>query len=419
MIFLNKFLDSCSKKKLFILIVGLFVVVFVLQQWLFVERSIGNSYFKYKNITLVLLHLLSSEMEMDSADLYLWDEKAFSLVRKYSLSPTVASRLYAYLVTAEKDAAELSYELKGGYYGTFDSVAGRLLCRIFPYDCPFIKAGMTEDLYSKELAEIVVQMVDKRIAIDGGEENIYPQNTISHPKHGYYDRPEGETYWDAVNPVSPEAGLWKTWLISDVSEFRAPPPPIYGSAEDFKEVTKVKNALVNLTDKEAEAVQYWAMGPGTETPAGLWLKKLTHLAKGEPNISLPYLLEVRGTLMQSIADACIVVWDTKYTDWTKRPYMRDLEIQTLRTSKITPYVPTPNFPSYISGHSTMSATAATILSFFFPEHKSYFFSEAEEAMHSRLWGGIHFDIDDLTGFGIGEKIGHVILSKKSGGLLGD
>ncbi|MEO7319682.1 MAG: vanadium-dependent haloperoxidase [Chthoniobacteraceae bacterium] len=96
---------------------------------------------------------------------------------------------------------------------------------------------------------------------------------------------------------------------------------------------------------------------------------------------------------------------------------------------------TPAFPGYISGHSTFSRSAAEVLtaitgSPFFPggvgTHSApagttltfengpsqtvelqwgTYLDAADQAGLSRLWGGIHVSVDDLTGRGVGSQCG--------------
>jgi hypothetical protein len=100
---------------------------------------------------------------------------------------------------------------------------------------------------------------------------------------------------------------------------------------------------------------------------------------------------------------------------------------------------TPAFPAFISGHSTFSRAAATVLagltgSEYFPggfgsysfepgylffekgpsapvslEWATYF-DAADQAGQSRLWGGIHITFDDLAGRRAGALIGQSALS---------
>jgi len=61
-------------------------------------------------------------------------------------------------------------------------------------------------------------------------------------------------------------------------------------------------------------------------------------------------------------DAGICCWKAKYDYWYPRPIQADPTIKTA--------FPTPNFPSYTSGHSDFSAAAGGVLSYIFPKEKS-------------------------------------------------
>jgi membrane-associated phospholipid phosphatase len=66
---------------------------------------------------------------------------------------------------------------------------------------------------------------------------------------------------------------------------------------------------------------------------------------------------------------------------------------------------TPNFPAYTSGHSTFSSAAAEVLSYFFTSEATQFRKWAEEAAMSRVYGGIHYRFDAITGLSQGKKVG--------------
>ena len=95
---------------------------------------------------------------------------------------------------------------------------------------------------------------------------------------------------------------------------------------------------------------------------------------------------------------------------------------------IRPFLQTPPFPEYPSGHSTVSSTAAVILTHFIGENFAYvdtvetrfgiearpftsFHQAAEEASISRLYGGIHFMDGITSGQSQGKQLGNHILKK--------
>jgi hypothetical protein len=94
-----------------------------------------------------------------------------------------------------------------------------------------------------------------------------------------------------------------------------------------------------------------------------------------------------------------------------------------------PFLQTPPFPEYPSGHSSITASASTVLahlygaSFAFQDtsdlryigmqrHFNSFQEAAAEASVSRLYGGIHYRIGVEEGARQGKKVGAHMLSKE-------
>jgi hypothetical protein len=64
----------------------------------------------------------------------------------------------------------------------------------------------------------------------------------------------------------------------------------------------------------------------------------------------------------------------------------------------------PNFPAYVSGHSTFSGAAAEILAYLVPTKQQQFRDMADEASLSRLYGAIHYKSDCTVGLTVGKKV---------------
>ena len=111
------------------------------------------------------------------------------------------------------------------------------------------------------------------------------------------------------------------------------------------------------------------------------------------------------------ADAFICVWDAKYAYWSPRPITA---IRREIDPSWSPLIATPPFPSYISGHSGTSGAAATVLSAFFPGDAAQLNAWAREAALSRLYGGIHFPIDNEVGLALGTSVGETALAAWAG-----
>jgi hypothetical protein len=95
-------------------------------------------------------------------------------------------------------------------------------------------------------------------------------------------------------------------------------------------------------------------------------------------------------------DAGICCWKAKYDYWYLRPIQADPTIKTA--------FPTPNFPSYTSGHSDFSAAAGGVLSYIFPKENSELQAKDQQASMSRLYAGIHYRFDCDQGVKVGSAV---------------
>src|SRR4029453_5055423 len=72
--------------------------------------------------------------------------------------------------------------------------------------------------------------------------------------------------------------------------------------------------------------------------------------------------------------------------------------------------PVPNFPSYPSNHSTFSATRSEVLAYLFPAHADFIRAAGKEAGDSRIWAGIHFQMEKLGGAQLGKSVAQIFTS---------
>ncbi len=213
----------------------------------------------------------------------------------------------------------------------------------------------------------------------------------------------GETPWKSLDvparpPMLPLFGKVKSFLMTPemVVASRPVPPPSTKSEQFAKELAEVKSYGKNATRKNMQIVTFWADGVGTYTPPGHW-----NAIASESFVALNYS-EVRwarnlALLNIAMMDAAISCWDAKYTYFNPRPSQVDPSIKTLTG--------TPNFPSYVSGHSTFSGAASVILSHLVPVKAQSFVAMAKEASDSRMFGCIHYRSDCEKGLELGEKVG--------------
>ncbi|HEU5431516.1 MAG TPA: phosphatase PAP2 family protein, partial [Thermomicrobiales bacterium] len=169
-------------------------------------------------------------------------------------------------------------------------------------------------------------------------------------------RPKTSGVWQPTppafvqQPTDPLAGTWTTWVLASGSQLRAPTPPAYRSPTWQAEVIAVQEAVARRTPQQTEAALRWAGGVGTTTPAGLWTV-IARDAIVQAGFDLPHAARALALTAVAMADALICCWDAKFAYWTERPITADPSLAVL--------FPTPPFPSYPSGHATLSAAAAT------------------------------------------------------------
>ena len=175
----------------------------------------------------------------------------------------------------------------------------------------------------------------------------------------------------------PQWGFVAPFAMSSSSQFRPPGPPSLDSqqyAADYEEVKELGAAVGSTrTEEQTEIALFWADGAGTETPPGHWnsIAQIIADARGntlEENARLFALLNI------AMADAAICAWDAKYTFdfWRPVTAIAFAEPQLNWMS----FIVTPPFPDYVSGHSTFSGAAATVLPLFLRHGRS--------AVHHRL-----------------------------------
>ena len=261
-------------------------------------------------------------------------------------------------------------------------------------------------------------------------------NAIVQPPGG-----SGPGVWIPTPPaflpyLLPQWGFVVPFAMTSSSQFRPPGPPSLDSqqyAADYEEVKQLGAAMGSTrTADQTEIALFWADGAGTETPPGHWnsIAQIIAAARGttlEENARLFALLNI------AMGDAAICSWDAKYTYHFWRP-VTAIAFAEPQLNWMS-FIVTPPFPDYTSGHSTVSAAAATVLPLFFGTEDLPFttgsdslpgvyrsFSTcqdaADEAALSRIYGGIHFRSASEDGLQAGSSIGewtvtHYLLPKRN------
>jgi hypothetical protein len=195
----------------------------------------------------------------------------------------------------------------------------------------------------------------------------------------------------------------RAWMMTneDIVAERPLPPPPTSSAEMKKEVEEVKWYSKHLTRERLAIVHKWADGVSTYTPQGHW-NDIAEEFISDANYSEVRAARAFALLNIVMHDAGVACWDAKFFYFNPRPSQLDASIKTATG--------VPNFPAYVSGHSTFSASACAVLSHFFPAHAAEFKAMSDEAAMSRLYGGIHYRSDCDAGSTLGERVASYTLN---------
>ena len=379
----------------------------------------------------------------DGAGVLPWTTVALDLVRRSRRNPVRAGRALALLHAAINDAVAVAFDAKVAYFrerpavvepailqqgpitpglSTFPSeqaaiagAASTVLPYLFPEEpaerivalgtdaanaCLQAGANYRSDVAAGlALGRAVGERAMNRGKADGSERDW--DGTRAH---------SGEGYWAATppryipEPLEPMAGAWKTWAVHDVAALRPPPPPAWGTPDWRAQLDAVREAVAQRTPQQAEAALFWAGNDGTVTPAGIWLEIARELIRRD-RLDTPQAARVLAMTSIAMADAFVCCWNAKYTYWSARPIQGDATLDVL--------FPTPPFPSYTSGHATISGAAATVLGGVFPSDAHDLDARALEAKNSRLWAGFHYPIDNDVGVAHGRQIGRLVLERET------
>lgn len=116
-----------------------------------------------------------------------------------------------------------------------------------------------------------------------------------------------------------------------------------------------------------------------------------HLEQNPPRVARTYAL-----IAAVLFDAFIASQDAKFTYLYIRPHQLD--------AGVLPLFPAPNFPSYPSNHSAFSAARAEVLAYLLPKM-------GKEGGDSRIWAGIHYQIDNVAGVQLGRSVASVFIDR--------
>lgn len=264
----------------------------------------------------------------------------------------------------------------------------------------------------------------------------YPRYTPLETEGSWYPTPPA-----FFAPVEPYFSTVRPFMLDSSSQFK-PAPPVPFSKDKNSEFYKMlvanyKIGGTELSDDHREIAAFWDCNPfalkneghllvGMKkiSPGAHWLG-ITGIACRQSKLGFSKSMEIYSIVSFGLMDSFLGCWDEKFRSNRIRP---ETAIRNLIDPKWKPLLQTPPFPEYLSGHSCISSTSATILTHYFGDNYQYtdnvevkyglkersftsFNHAAQEAGISRYYGGIHFMDAIDNGMKMGNGVGKFIIEK--------
>ncbi len=246
-----------------------------------------------------------------------------------------------------------------------------------------------------------------------------------------YTVPIGDGLWQptppafAPNPLQPCWGRMRTFALLNSAECIPLPPPAYSTVLNspfYLAALEVHATVEAAVPEEIAIAQFWADGAGTLTPPGHWMSIVRQVSE-QQDLSLDVTAEAAARAGIAVADAFIACWEVKYAYNLLRPITYIRAVIDAGFNSVAG-IGTPPFPEFTSGHSTQSGAASVVLqdllgslAFTDDTHNgtwparsfTSFVEAADEAVVSRLYGGIHYRFGNQRGLEMGQCVGQTLL----------
>jgi hypothetical protein len=232
----------------------------------------------------------------------------------------------------------------------------------------------------------------------------------------------------------------RTMVMDSASQCKVKGFPKYDMNKNsafYKELIEVKNTVDSLTEEQKHIADFFDDNPfklnvnghlmfGTKkfSPGGHWMN-VVGIAAQKANLDFNETVAAYAQTSVALFEGFIGCWSEKFKSNIIRP---ETVINKYIDPNWQPYIQTPPFPSYVSGHSVISAAVAEVLTHHFGDNFAYtdtsslefgiasrsfksFHEAALEASWSRLYGGIHYRSDLEHGNEMGKEIGKLVVSR--------
>ena len=305
-------------------------------------------------------------------------------------------------------------------------------------DEEFRSSGMPADVYARSVA--YGDTIAARILAWAGKDRYLqtrgaPKFAVTTAPGRWVPTPPG--YMDAIEPNWSQL---RPFVLDSASEFRPAPPIAFDTAKAspyMQQVREVYEIGRTLTPEQKALTAFWDCNPYTMhvqghsmfatkkiTPGGHWMG-IVYIAARDAHADVMQTAEAYTRTSVALADAFISNWDEKFRSNMIRP---ETVIDTYVDPAWEPFLQTPPFPEYTSGHSVISSAAAAVLTDEFGPHFAFadsterpyglpvrkftsFDQAAREAAISRLYGGIHYRQATEEGNIQGAKVGALVIAR--------
>lgn len=284
-------------------------------------------------------------------------------------------------------------------------------------------------LYGHKVADSILTWVVKD---NYNQSRGMPRFTLS-KKQGAW-QPTPADYAQAIEPH------WRTirpFTLTTASQFSPKEKLVFSRNKNslfYKTMMEVYKIGKNLDTTQKAIAKYWDDNPNVSvnlghlnyfihkiSPGGHWImiakQACEEKKESVSRSSLAYTLT-----SIALVDAFISCWDEKYRSDLVRPIT---VINDFVDKNWQPYIQTPPFPEFTSGHSVISNSAATVLTALFGDNYKFtdkteipfgndvrsfnsFYEAALESSMSRVYGGIHYPetarISVIQGKAVGKNV---------------
>ena len=328
-----------------------------------------------------------------------WNEFANDLIARNAVGQGGALRTLAYLNLAIHNAIVQSDKERQASDGAVAGAAAAVLAQLFAKDEAAVNARLQREIQAIGSGRRAAFQSGVDLGRKVGDQVVAQARTDRVAAAWTGTVPVGEGKWvSLVNPpappLAPALGNARTFYMKAGDEFRAPPPPAWGSTAFQVQITEVRAISDNRTNEQIRIAQYWEDLTGSFA-AGAWNVRARNAMAAR---GIDEETTARALAMMHMAgfDALVACHDSKYVYWVPRPVQAD--------PKITLAVGVPNHPSYPANHACISGTMGRVLDAQVPGSNGVFETMGKEAGTSRVYGGIHYQMDVDAGDEIARKI---------------